>query len=44
MIVGVGHQQFRDMGISKVRALGKKKHVLYDIKYVFKSEEVDGRL
>jgi UDP-N-acetyl-D-glucosamine/UDP-N-acetyl-D-galactosamine dehydrogenase len=44
VIVGVGHREFRDLGIGKVRALGKKKHVLYDIKYVFKSEEVDGRL
>jgi hypothetical protein len=32
------------MGISKVRALARKNHVLYDIKYVFKAEEVDGRL
>ena len=23
---------------------GRKKHVLYDIKYVFKADEVDGRL
>jgi len=44
VIMGVGHQEFRDMGIKKVRALGKKKHVLYDIKYVFKADEVDGRL
>jgi hypothetical protein len=32
------------MGIKKVRELAKKKHVLFDIKYVFKTEEVDGRL
>ena len=44
VIMGVAHQEFRDMGIKKVRALGKKKHVLYDIKYVFRSDEVDGRL
>ena len=44
VIMGVAHQEFRDMGIRKIRALGKKKHVLYDIKYVFKSDEVDGRL
>ncbi len=44
VIMGVGHKEFRDMGVKKVRALGKKTHVLYDIKYVFKSEEVDGRL
>jgi UDP-N-acetyl-D-galactosamine dehydrogenase len=44
VVMGVGHQEFRDMGIAKVRALGKKSHVLYDIKYVFKADEVDGRL
>ncbi|MEI2790780.1 MAG: Vi polysaccharide biosynthesis UDP-N-acetylglucosamine C-6 dehydrogenase TviB [Steroidobacteraceae bacterium] len=44
VIMGVAHQEFRDMGIKKVRALGKKKHVLYDIKYVFRSDDVDGRL
>ncbi|MGB7737651.1 MAG: nucleotide sugar dehydrogenase, partial [Steroidobacteraceae bacterium] len=44
VVMGVAHKEFRDMGIKKVRALGKKKHVLYDIKYVFKSDEVDGRL
>jgi UDP-N-acetyl-D-galactosamine dehydrogenase len=44
VIMGVGHKEFRNMGVKKVRALGKKKHVLYDIKYVFKSDEVDGRL
>jgi hypothetical protein len=32
------------MGIRKVRALGRKSHVLYDIKYVFRTDEVDGRL
>ncbi len=44
VVMGVGHQEFRNMGIKKVRALGKKNHVLYDIKYVFKTSEVDGRL
>jgi UDP-N-acetyl-D-galactosamine dehydrogenase len=44
VIVGVAHDEFRKMGIQKVRALGKKTHVLYDIKYVFPVGEVDGRL
>jgi UDP-N-acetyl-D-glucosamine/UDP-N-acetyl-D-galactosamine dehydrogenase len=44
VIVGVAHDEFRKMGIQKVRALGKKTHVLYDIKYVFPASEVDGRL
>jgi len=43
-VMGVAHQEFRKMGIAKVRELGKKQHVLYDIKYVFRADEVDGRL
>jgi UDP-N-acetyl-D-galactosamine dehydrogenase len=44
VVMGVAHNEFRQMGIEKVRALGRKNHVLYDIKYVFKAGEVDGRL
>ncbi len=44
VIVGVAHNEFRKLGIDKVRALGKKNHVLYDIKYVFPTSAVDGRL
>jgi len=43
-VVAVGHKQFRDMGIDNVRKACRKKHVVYDIKYVFGAEEVDGRL
>jgi UDP-N-acetyl-D-galactosamine dehydrogenase len=42
--MGVAHDEFRKMGIAKVRKLGRKNHVLYDIKYVFRTDEVDGRL
>jgi UDP-N-acetyl-D-galactosamine dehydrogenase len=44
VVMGVAHDEFRKMGIRKVRALAKKQHVLYDIKYVFRADEVDGRL
>ncbi len=44
IVVGVAHDEFRRMGIGKVRALAKRNHVLYDIKYVFGADEVDGRL
>jgi UDP-N-acetyl-D-galactosamine dehydrogenase len=43
IVMGVAHKEFRKMGVDQIRALGKKTHVLYDIKYVFKAEEVDGR-
>ena len=44
IVMGVAHDEFRKMGIDKVRKLGRRKHVLYDIKYVFRADEVDGRL
>mgnify|MGYP001361607511 FL=1 len=44
VIIAVAHHQFKSMGIKAIRALGKKNHILYDIKYILPSEKVDGRL
>ena len=44
VINAVAHHQFKAMGITAIRALGKKNHVLYDIKYILPAEKVDGRL
>jgi UDP-N-acetyl-D-glucosamine/UDP-N-acetyl-D-galactosamine dehydrogenase len=44
IVMAVGHNEFRKMGLERIRQLGKREHVLYDIKYVFKASEVDGRL
>ena len=44
IVIGVAHDQFRRMGIAKIRELGRRNHVLYDIKYVFPAADVDGRL
>src|SRR5262245_10701916 len=44
IVMAVAHKEFRDMGLAKIRALAKREHVLYDIKYVFRPHEVDGRL
>jgi len=44
IIVAVSHHQFKEMGLQGVKALGKENHVLYDIKYLFSSDDVDGRL
>jgi UDP-N-acetyl-D-galactosamine dehydrogenase len=44
VVVAVAHEQFRKLGPAGVRRLCRKNHVLYDIKHVFKSSEVDGRL
>jgi len=44
IILAVAHNQFRDMGVEAIRALGKPEHVLYDLKYILKAEESDLRI
>ena len=44
IILAVSHHQFASLGADKIHQLGKKNHVLYDIKYLLKASEVDGRL
>ena len=43
-VVAVAHREFRELGAQGVRRLGKKNHVMYDIKHVFRADESDGRL
>lgn len=44
IILAVAHHEFVDMGVEQIRSLGKDKHVLYDLKYVFDKEATDIRL
>ena len=44
IIVGVAHEQFKAMGADAIRALGKKEHVIYDLKYVLPRTAADLRL
>ena len=44
IIIAVSHDQFKEMGSETIRSFGKKKHILYDLKCVFSSEETDMRL
>ncbi|OTG88669.1 Vi polysaccharide biosynthesis UDP-N-acetylglucosamine C-6 dehydrogenase TviB [Acinetobacter sp. ANC 3813] len=44
VILAVAHEQFKKMGAEKIRALGKKAHILYDLKYVLDQAESDIRL
>lgn len=44
IVLAVAHDQFIKMGIDKIRALGKEKCVIFDVKYLFPAEQVDGRL
>ncbi len=44
VVIAVAHRQFKQMGIEKIRALCKPESVIYDVKYLFPAELVDGRL
>ena len=44
IVLAVAHKEFRKLGIDAIRAYGKQPHVLYDIKYLFEPDSVDGRL
>jgi UDP-N-acetyl-D-galactosamine dehydrogenase len=44
ILLAVGHTEFASLGIDGLRALGKTKHILYDLKYIFPVEQSDLRL
>lgn len=44
IILAVGHDQFKAMSVDEIHDYGKEDHVLYDIKYILNTDEVDGRL
>jgi UDP-N-acetyl-D-galactosamine dehydrogenase len=44
VVLAVAHEQFRKLGIRAIRALAKPRSVIYDIKHLFRRNQVDGRL
>lgn len=44
IVLAVDHSEFKNMGAKAIRKLGKEKHVLYDVKHVFGSNDSDIRL
>jgi UDP-N-acetyl-D-galactosamine dehydrogenase len=44
VVIAVAHTLFREMGIRKIRQLGKKTHLLFDVKYLFAAGQTDQRL
>jgi len=44
VIMSVAHKQFAEMGVEQIRALGKPRHVLYDLKYILPVDDSDLRL
>lgn len=44
IVVAVDHSEFKALGATAIRKLGKEKHILYDVKHVFRVGESDIRL
>jgi UDP-N-acetyl-D-glucosamine/UDP-N-acetyl-D-galactosamine dehydrogenase len=44
ILLAVAHDEFKELSLEQIKVFGKDNHVLYDIKYLLKANEVDGRL
>jgi UDP-N-acetyl-D-galactosamine dehydrogenase len=44
IILAVAHDEFKRLTLNQIRKFGKKKHVIYDIKYLLDTDKVDGQL
>jgi len=44
IILAVAHEQYRQMSMTTIRALGRRSHIVYDLKHVFSTSESDLRL
>ena len=44
IILCVSHREFKEMGIDKIKSLGKNEHILFDLKSVFDKDQSDFRL
>ena len=44
IILAVAHNEFKQLSLNEIKAFGRANHVLYDLKYLLKADEVDGRL
>jgi len=44
IILAVAHDVFKEFSVKEIKAFGKSRHILYDIKYLLSASDVDGRL
>jgi len=44
IVLAVAHDEFKKLSLKRIKSLGKKKHIIYDLKNLFNIEEVDLRL
>ena len=44
VLVAVAHDAFRELGAARIRAFGKPRSVVFDVKHLLPADAVDGRL
>ena len=44
IVIAVAHDKFKNYSPNEIKDFGKDNHVIYDIKYLFSADHVDGRL
>jgi UDP-N-acetyl-D-glucosamine/UDP-N-acetyl-D-galactosamine dehydrogenase len=44
VIVAVLHRQYKELGIAGIREFSTGKLVIFDVKHIFNSQDVDGNL
>lgn len=44
IIIAVAHNQFKELGVDKIKAFGKPNHVLFDLKYILGADQSDIRI
>jgi UDP-N-acetyl-D-galactosamine dehydrogenase len=44
IILAVAHDDFKNIGIEKIKKFGKSENIIFDMKHLFPSNCVDGRL
>lgn len=44
VIIAVAHNQFKELGVAGIRRFTKAKSVVFDVKHIFDSKDVDGSL
>jgi len=44
IVLAVGHRQFVELGVDKIREFGAADAILFDVKYLFPASATDGRL
>ncbi len=44
IVLAVAHDEFKALSLNQIKSFGKSSFILYDIKYLLKAEDSDGRL